>query len=117
MKFRDVTDFYFAHRLHIAAVMLMSGSVLAGIPIPLPTGGTFHIAVEFPSLILTGKILAGFGAMAGGVGVLSKWFHLAPSQAEQLAAAAKTALRENRTILVQTPAGQQNIRVTPVDES
>ncbi len=115
MRIRKVTDFYFANRIQIGAIVLLIGCALAGIPIPLPTGGSIMIPIAFPALVLTGKILAGIGATMGGVGMLTKWLKLAPSQADKLAKAAKEAARSGAPVRVQTPPGEPDVTVLPVD--
>ncbi len=117
-------DWYFAHRIEVAAWLLVVGIILTGIRVPLPDmltslglPATIAVPVWFPLFVPLGRVFLLIGLAGGGVGVLTRRFNLAPSQAQKLAAAAKEAARTGDVQLVKTRPGGPDILVAPTPET
>ncbi len=114
--FLAVSDFLLRHRIQISAVFVFVGCFLAGVPIPLPTGGMLALPVPFPDLVPLGHALAGLGAMGGGVALITRWLRLMPDQAQKLERAVKDAAKTGEVQVVETRPGLPNVQVTPVKD-
>jgi hypothetical protein len=109
-----LTDFLLRHRVHISAFVLLVGCVLAGIPVPMPWGGTFEMPTPWPSLVPFGYWLAGLGSVGGGLAMLSRYLRIAPDQAAKLDRAVKAAAKSGATVQVKTRADLPDVEIVPI---
>jgi hypothetical protein len=113
MRLLTLTDMLLRHRIQISAVVFVLGCALSGVPIPLPTGGSFTVPVLFPPLSPIGHLLMSLGALGGAVATITRWTGLLPDQAQKLERAAKEAVKTGAPQTVITARDKPNVTIMP----